>query len=661
MSKQNESKPQLIKIYEKLQTRKLISAYGGVGSIIESSKGALMVRPFDKWKAFEKEKWKKVEVPEVHDTLLIAKLKKIFPLLEKLVSPPVNATDRFGNDNSPNSKEDVGAVDYFPKWMYCTKCNRFDKIENWKKNWHLATKNDFGDDILKQKRFFHYKSEKPICYNCYKNEKISIELEQVRFILSAPNGNIKDIPWEKWTMREKIENEGNDNSEEGSIRLHDKCCDDQELQYIISEDFADFAGIRIKCINKNCPTKGKQVSLAGLFGLKQFPYDAQDEHNQFIKVFFKPIIRSSNGVYYPVLYSSLFLPIDLQSIKGADFQNIINAYNKGSSSSEILIGMKMFGKNYSIQQIEETIELVVNEGNLTEIQYRRREYNWVLENLNYSDTEYNALFLQTQSCNDLKEFHINNLFNVKKLKLTTVQTGYTRIAPIDRDVLIQEKIKYVKYDNRQVPLISKFTSEKGNQTPFLLAIENYGEGIFLTLDNEKLNRWYKKNQSNREFIEKLQILWNRWQESVEQGYSTKDKFSNEYHLTKFVLIHTLSHLLIKELEFLCGYPATSIGERLYVDAEYMSGFLLYTIAGAEGSYGGLSAQSSPENFKRLLESALYRAQDCASDPICLDSDGQGTGGLNFAACYACTLLPETSCEEYNVFLDRQLINDFMEK
>ena len=26
--------------------------------------------------------------------------------------------------------------------------------------------------------------------------------------------------------------------------------------------------------------------------------------------------------------------------------------------------------------------------------------------------------------------------------------------------------------------------------------------------------------------------------------------------------------------------------------------------------------------------------------------------LNYAACYACTLLPETSCEFYNVLLDR---------
>jgi hypothetical protein len=34
---------------EDIQTRKLISAYGGIGSIIESRQGALQILPFDKW------------------------------------------------------------------------------------------------------------------------------------------------------------------------------------------------------------------------------------------------------------------------------------------------------------------------------------------------------------------------------------------------------------------------------------------------------------------------------------------------------------------------------------------------------------------------------------------------------------------------------------
>ena len=36
----------------------------------------------------------------------------------------------------------------------------------------------------------------------------------------------------------------------------------------------------------------------------------------------------------------------------------------------------------------------------------------------------------------------------------------------------------------------------------------------------------------------------------------KKMFANLEYLTTFLFIHTFSHILIKELEFLTGYPAT---------------------------------------------------------------------------------------------------------
>jgi hypothetical protein len=120
-------------------------------------------------------------------------------------------------------------------------------------------------------------------------------------------------------------------------------------------------------------------------------------------------------------------------------------------------------------------------------------------------------------------------------------------------------------------------------------------------------------------------------------------------------------LIIKELEFLSGYPATSLKERLYI-GDTMHGILIYTIAGAEGSYGGLVSLCDDSKIDAIIHSALERAKDCAADPICehTDLNGQGVGGTNLAACYSCALLPETSCEEFNRFLDRKELvdNDF---
>ena len=122
-----------------------------------------------------------------------------------------------------------------------------------------------------------------------------------------------------------------------------------------------------------------------------------------------------------------------------------------------------------------------------------------------------------------------------------------------------------------------------------------------------------------------------------------------------VLIHTLSHLIIRELEYVCGYPASSLQERLYV-SDNMHGFLVSAYDGTDGYLGGLANLCKDlDNLQTIIESALNRAKDCSLDPICFDSDGQGISQLNLAACHSCTLLPEVSCELSNLFLDRQLV------
>ena len=175
---------------------------------------------------------------------------------------------------------------------------------------------------------------------------------------------------------------------------------------------------------------------------------------------------------------------------------------------------------------------------------------------------------------------------------------------------------------------------------------------------DKILNWFNEQSSNKNFKKRIETIRNNGVNSEYKPSKEKEKmFSNLHYLSKFILIHTFSHILIKELEFLTGYSASSISERLYVNENDMQGVLIYTMAGAEGSFGGLVSQSNPERFIKILESALARAKDCASDPICYNSEGQGIGGLNLAACYSCSLLPETSCEEFNSYLDRALLID----
>ena len=107
----------------------------------------------------------------------------------------------------------------------------------------------------------------------------------------------------------------------------------------------------------------------------------------------------------------------------------------------------------------------------------------------------------------------------------------------------------------------------------------------------------------------------------------------------------------------CGYTASSLSERIYStysgDKHKMAGILLYTSSSdSDGSLGGLVRCGRPENLKVTLDEAFASADWCSSDPLCMESSGQGYKGLNYAACHACLLLPETSCEMRNCLLDR---------
>lgn len=93
---------------------------------------------------------------------------------------------------------------------------------------------------------------------------------------------------------------------------------------------------------------------------------------------------------------------------------------------------------------------------------------------------------------------------------------------------------------------------------------------------------------------------------------------------------------MKELEFSCGYPTASLKERLYF-SERMCGVLIYTADGSEGSMGGLVWQGQPELIENIIMTALNRAIDCSSDPICWENDSDP---LNYAACFSCAMVSE---------------------
>jgi hypothetical protein len=182
---------------------------------------------------------------------------------------------------------------------------------------------------------------------------------------------------------------------------------------------------------------------------------------------------------------------------------------------------------------------------------------------------------------------------------------------------------------------------------WLPGVRVFGEGIFLTLNEQAVKKWLDNHDVVHRYDEIVQNL-NRIYVRLNR--------SPRVLPPRFFLLHTLAHALIRRLSYECGYGSASLRERLYCSehgSHTMSGVLIYTAAGdCEGTMGGLVQQGKPGRFEPLLVGALEDSLWCSSDPLCVESHGQGIDSLNLAACHACCLLPETSCEEGNRFLDR---------
>jgi hypothetical protein len=184
-------------------------------------------------------------------------------------------------------------------------------------------------------------------------------------------------------------------------------------------------------------------------------------------------------------------------------------------------------------------------------------------------------------------------------------------------------------------------------TGWLPAIEVIGEGLFVELMPKRLEHW----EATPVVVERAR--------RIDRNYAdrfARNKLQPDREITpRLLLVHTLAHLLINQWSLDSGYPAASLRERLFVSST-MAGFMVYTATSdSAGSLGGLVAQAVPARLSASLAESLDRARWCSADPLCIESAAQGVDALNLAACHACALLPEVSCEEMNVLLDRGLV------
>lgn len=556
-----------------------------------------------------------------------------------------------------NTDREYPIVSYvrFPRWYFCPKCRTFCDIDEWKKKYESGASKQ-------QKERDPDMVHKLWCTKCH------VPLVVSRIVSICPKGHIDDFPWVKWVH----------------AKSKKPLCGNKALTISTGNGSTDgLEGISIRC---GC---GAFSSLKGAFGKTSTGNNAFEEldektngiynfkcagfhpwKNRHDKCNEYPVAaqRGSSAVYFPYIVSSIVIPpyssiitrrIDESRHFETFFETVKNTIENGRDfgASDDMIAAKV---NKTIAEYSEKIanETGLNQDTVSKVLKRKLEDNKSDDdsNLKYRYEEYTALngteVLKTGSDDDfIREDtditkynlpYIKNISLIHRVREVRVLKGFTRCEPLEKNL-----------DSKDSEKIVDIKPEGENWYP---AYEVRGEGIFIEFDDNAIKMWMKNNPV---VMERADAMNNKFRQSFFGRNSTK-------HVTaKFMLLHTISHLIIKEMSFSCGYNIASLQERLYCaekknDGIDMQGIFIYTAGGdSEGTLGGLVRQGRADLFPNIFKKAIESAILCSNDPVCSLSHGQGRDSLNYAACHTCTLIPETSCEESNVFLDRAtVIGDF---
>jgi hypothetical protein len=530
----------------------------------------------------------------------------------------------------------------FPEWYFCPKCRRFQPIRKWVEEYRqkFTTKREHKDPHMRR----------PQCLDCRK------ELVPARIVTVCENGHIDDFPWIAWAHHK-------------SMSGYRAICHDPRLRIETGATAAaGLEGVVVKCttchsianlkdaFNKNIfqemAERDEEYCCSG-----RMPWKNKTEH---CDEYPRAMPRGASSVYFPKVISSLVIPpysekLTVEIEKSIQFNKILDFLSEFEDEDE-----REAQKEKRIEKWAEQIadEISSDTAAVKKILVRKltkeknSENSESIEQLNlkYRLEEYEALSGNVPSSGlsaadfvleetDIKRYGIpavKKIVLVHKIREVRALIGFSRIHPPNTHDLVGPQRGLV--------------SIKEAQTKWYPAYEVRGEGIFIDFDNEDIERWSR----HPGVIKRLEILKSNYSES----YSGKAYSRNI--TPKFVLLHTIAHLLIRQLSFECGYTAASLRERLYAldpnDRPGAAAIFIYTASGdSEGTLGGVVRQGYWDCFPKIFRKAIDYGRFCSNDPVCITSIGQGREALNLAACHACGLLPETSCEEFNVFLDRAFV------
>lgn len=462
----------------------------------------------------------------------------------------------------------------------------------------------------------------------------------MRFVAACRNGHLSDVPWNKWVPHK-----------------NEACHKQPQLKLEVGTGgTGGLESLIIKCVGCGNSrdlggiTAPQSLHKVGARCLGRHPglYDPDAKCDADLEV----LQRGATNLYYPVTASALALEntADQHSeaeavLEAEDFKMLAKMYAVVASSGNfvpphIQSMITHVAENHGLAV--EQVKALLDAG--SEIRREAEE----------NSPDWNEGEILLEEWIFLKSVAASNCSREDLVCRESDPPRFKGKSPFDR-VLLIERLREVRsvLGYRRIDPSGVLVTPSGGRSfeqgvkPWLPAVEIYGEGIFLSFDEEWVQQWEKRLAKNSEEIARVYELE---QKRLQANFWFLPSVS-----PRQIAIHTFAHLLMRQLVFESGYSSSALRERIYA-APGMAGLLIYTADGdSEGSLGGLVRQGQPNRLGDTILLSLDKAKWCSADPVCSETNGQGLGGFNRAACHACSLVPETSCTTANTLLDRGLL------
>ncbi|MEV5550611.1 DUF1998 domain-containing protein [Streptomyces sp. NPDC052309] len=526
---------------------------------------------------------------------------------------PATANDRFDVPDAPGAP-----YIRFPSWLFCGSCRRM-------KRWRIADEKP---------------GQPPRCPSC----SPARTLAPMRFVQICQAGHLGDVDWWFWAHSRR---------DAGERR---RCEERDRLRFVVSERASGLEALSVVCAAKGCGASRDLLDVLGTHGMRcpgRNPWQRADERVECPRPV-QIVQRTAGNLYYPVVHSALDIPETDVPAAHAD--------------EALAARVREHDLWVSLCRVADTPRATVFR---TMIQEDTGADDALLDALIAEETGQAPTGTPSSGAAparpDLSREEwaaftapappATRDFALRETTLGTAGETAGPWAELGRRfgrIVLADRLREVRALSgftRVSPDATVVPADTSRRLKWLPAVEVFGEGVFLTLDPAGLAAW----EADRNVRQRVAGLRADLDRSFQRD--RLEALTGTELAPRFVLLHTLAHLLIRQLSFESGYTTASLRERIYARPEQdQYGILVYTAAGdAEGTLGGLVRQGEPPRLAETLLRMTEAAAWCSADPLCAEHTGQGFGNLNRAACHACALLPETSCETGNTLLDRALV------